>query len=103
MNKFIVVSLTLLIVASTASAVVIESPVALMGEDFNFEGFSSRAIIHRNRRQIVEVLRKTPGFAGSDDELKLIAHNLLTFELFESSNVVLGGITHKVVEQGYAI
>ena len=105
MNKFIGVSLTLLMVASLASAEAIESPVAHMGEFdpklFNFEGFASGAIV---TPWSGNVRHKTPTFPASDAEINIICSNLDTFAYFEDnvlvqgSTVVLGGVTYKLVE-----
>ena len=67
MNKFIRVSLTLLMVASLASAAVIESPASHMAwfdpEVFHFEGFARGAIVVASTGGF---RRKTKAFVASD-------------------------------------
>ena len=100
MNKFIGVSLTLLIVASLASAVVIESPashIADMDEEAAAilikESFTSGAIVNATTGSI---LAETSTIAGSPAEIKDIILNIGDFEYFQAKGVVLHGVAYKL-------
>ena len=108
MNKFIGVSLTLLIVASLASAVVIESPAAPRSEtadrlarEMTVRGFVSGAIV--DVRTGGNVRTKTATFAASDAEIRAIAAILKSPEAdIPDQRVVLGGVAYKADQKDFS-
>ena len=103
MNKFIGVSLTLLLVASMASAVVIESPAAHMTsmdqavDLLTKDGFVSVAIVNSLGDLI---LVKTDTFGGSRAETKVIVGKIREGNYSKFISVVLNGVTYRLVKIG---
>ena len=101
MNKFIGVSLTLLMVASLASAAVIESPASLIGISdelarvFTDKGFASGAIVDR---RTASVLAKTKEFKATPAEVNSIVRNMFGAWYIEGITVLLGGVKYDLVE-----
>ena len=101
MSKFIGVSLTLLIVASMASAVVIESPADQitnlngLAAKLIDRGFTSGAIVNPNTGSIVG---KTANFVASDAEIKDLVANIRGSWYAKGKDIVLNGITYPLTE-----
>ena len=106
MNKFIEVSLTLLIVASLTSAVVIESPASHMdildelARELTAKGFVSGAIV--DARNIANVRVKTNNFASSASEIRVIV-DILNSRVYyiHDQLIVLGGVTYKEAQKDW--
>ena len=107
MNKFTGVSLTLLMVASLASAVVIESPAAHIGladqlaRELPIWGFTSGAVVIVNGNSS-KLRDKTANFEASADEIRAIAA-ILDGGSITDQQVVLGGVTYKDAQKDWPV